>query len=160
MKTVVMEKLDDLDIVARVIRTHFDKYGKTCVVVKNVEESLTDAQRGLYWVWTGIIGADLGNTKDEQHEYFKERYLLNIFINDPENHPEFSGVVDNMKIIKERCPEQYAANRALVMAGVSTMDATKGNMSELLKEVETMARNNSIRLPPPPRDGLLPDWEK
>ena len=160
MKTITMSCLDDLDIVARIARDHFDKYGKTLVVVKNVEESLSEAQRGLYWVWVGVIAADLGNTKDEQHQYFKERYLLKIYINDPENHPEFVGVAENMRIIKERCPEQYAANRALVLAGVSTLDATKENMAELLKEVENMARSNQIRLPAPPRKGLLPESER
>lgn len=159
-KTVIMKALDDLDIAARVIRAHFDKYGETMIVVKNVEETLTDAQRAYYFVLCGIIGADLGNSKDEQHQYFKERYLLNIYINDTDNHPEFIGVVENMRIIKQNCPEVYAANRALVIGGVSTKNATKGNMAELLTEVLTMARNHQIRIPPPPREGLVPDWEK
>jgi hypothetical protein len=160
MRTVEIKNLDDLDILLRVARNHFEKNGQALAVIKNIEESLTDAQRGYYWVLCGIIGNDLGYTKDEMHQTFKERFLLNTFINDTDNHPSFVGVVDNMKIIKERCPEQYAATRELILNGVSTMDATKANMMELLKEVLGVARNHQIKIPLPPRSGLVPDSEK
>ena len=41
-------------------------------------ESITTAQRGLYFVWCGVIGNDLGNSKDEQHQYFDTKFLLSI----------------------------------------------------------------------------------
>ena len=154
MKKIQVKTLDDLDIVLNVSRALFDKKGECEVIVKNIDESITDAQRGLYFLWCGVIGADLGNTKDEQHQYFKERYLLNIYINDPVNHPEFIGIVDNMQVIKANCPEQYAATRALIIGGVSTTAAKKLNMIDLLDEVEGMARSLNIRLPAPPREGL------
>ena len=160
MKTVVVHTLDDLDVVLRVVRAHFDQNGETQVVVKNVDESITDAQRAYHFVLCGIIGADLGNTKDEQHQYFKERFLLNIYINEIENHPEFDGVVDNMRTVKLHCPEQYPAIRKLVIGGVSIKHATKQNMMELLDEEITFARNHQIRLPLPPRDGLIQKREK
>ena len=154
MKKIQVKTLDDLDIVLNVTRALFDKKGEAEVIVKNIDESITDAQRGLYFVWCGVIGADLGNTKDEQHQYFKERYLLNIYINDPVNHPEFIGIVDNMQVIKANCPEQYAATRALIIGGVSITAAKKLNMIDLLDEVDGMARSLNIRLPAPPREGL------
>lgn len=155
MKIVKINSLDDLDILLRVARAQFDSKGSLDVVIKNQDESITSEQWGLYFIWCGVIGADLGNTKDEQHQYFKERYLLRIFINDPVNHPEFIGVVENMKIIKERCPEQYEANRRLVINGVHLRDTTKQNMMDLLNEVDAMARELDIRLPAPPRKGML-----
>ena len=154
MKKIQVKSLEDLDIVLNVSRALFDKKGECEVIVKNIDESITDAQRGLYFVWCGVIGADLGNTKDEQHQYFKERYLLNIYINDPVNHPEFIGVVDNMQVIKANCPEQYAATRALIIGGVSITAAKKLNMIDLLDEVEGMARSLNIRLPAPQREGI------
>ena len=154
MKKIQVKSLNDLDIVLNVTRALFDKKGEAEVIIKNIDESITDAQRGLYFVWCGVIGTDLGNTKDEQHQYFKERYLLNIYINDPVNHPEFIGVVDNMQIIKANCPEQYAATRALIIGGVSITSAKKLNMIDLLDEVDGMARSLNIRLPAPPREGL------
>ena len=160
MKTVVMRTLDDLDVVGRVTRAHWEKYGETCVIIKNVDESITDAQRAYHFVLCGIIGTDLGNSKDEQHQYFKERFLLNIYINDPENHPEFIGVVDNMLTVKQHCPERYPAIRKLVVGGVSIKHATKQNMMELLTEEINFANSHQIRLPAPPREGLVPDWEK
>ena len=160
MKTVVVKTLDDLDVVLRVARSHFDQHGETQVVIKNIDESITDAQRAYHFVLCGIIGADLGNTKDEQHQYFKERFLLNIYIADIENHPEFAGVVENMQTVKKHCPEQYPAIRKLVIGGVSITDATKANMAELLTEEIAFARDHQIRLPAPPRDGLLSEREK
>ena len=158
MKTVIMKTLDDLDVVARVARAHFDKHGETMVVVKNLDESITDAQRAFHFVLCGIIGADLGNTKDGQHQYFKERFLLNIYINDTENHPEFIGVVDNMMTVKKHCPEQYSAIRKLVVGGVSIKDATKANMMELLTEEIGFASDHQIRIPLPPREGLVSNY--
>jgi len=160
MKTVTMHTLDDLDVVARVARAHFDKHGETQVIIKNVDESITDAQRAYHWVLCGIFGADLGYSKDEMHQQLKEKYLLNIYINDPLNHPGFVGVVDNMLTVKKQCPEQYPAIRALVIGGVSIKDATKANMMELLTEEIAFANDHQIRIPLPPRAGLVPDWEK
>jgi len=160
MKTVIVRELDDLDIALRVIRAHHDQHGETQVVIKNVDESITDAQRAYHFVLCGIIGADLGNTKDEQHQYFKERFLLNIYIADIENHPEFIGVVDSMQTVKAHCPEKYPSIRRLVIGGVSIKDATKANMMELLTEEINFANSHQIRIPLPPRSGLVPDFEK
>lgn len=155
MKTISVKKLSDRDIVLNVIGEFYDKYSACEVVVKTLQESLTDQQRKLYFTWMGIIGADLGNSKDEQHQQMKEKFLLKIYIADPENHPEFVGVVDNMQIVRLQCPEQFPALRKLVFGGLSIMDATKKNMIDLLREVEALARSLDIRLPAPERKGMI-----
>jgi len=76
MRKLTVEKLDDLDIVLNVTRAMFDSKGKLHVIVKQFEESFTDEQKGYYFVLCGIIGAELGNSKDEQHQYFKERFSI------------------------------------------------------------------------------------
>ena len=154
MKKVQIRNQEDKAIVSTLIDAHLTFKGECEVIIKNIDESITDAQRSLYFVWCGVIGADLGNTKDEQHQYCKERYLLNIYIDDPENHPEFKGVAENMNIIKQQCPDEFWPLRRLVLDGLTIRTATKENMIELLNEVEGMARGLDIRLPAPPRDGL------
>jgi hypothetical protein len=160
MKTIDMRTLTDLDIVLRVGRDHLEKHGECRVVIKHIEETLTDAQRAYHWVLSGIIGADTGATKNDQHKYFKEHFLLNIYINDPENHPESIGVVDHMQVVKKNCPEQYQYVRGLVLKGVSLKDATKTNLMELLTEEINFANQHQVRIPLPPRSGLIPDSER
>ena len=154
MKKIKIESLEQLDKAVEIARTYFMKKPPIDVVVKQHSESLTDSQRGLYWQWVRVIAADLGNTDIEQHEYFKERFFVNIYIADPDNHPAFIGVAENMKIVREQCPEQYPSIRQLVMKAVSHLDATKENMQQALREVENFAHGYQVRLPAPPREGL------
>jgi hypothetical protein len=155
MKTVEMKSLDDLDVLLRVARTQFEAHGNLSISIKNLDESLREAQRGLYWVFVGVVGADLGNTKEEQHRIYKEMFLLNIYLHDPENHSEFVDLVENLKIIRENSPEQYPMVRKWVVDKISHMDATKDNMTEYLKEIENHATGLQIRLPAPDRKGII-----
>lgn len=155
MKRFVVSHVDDLDNPFRFARDHLGAKGKVDIIVKNHDESLRDAQKGLYWRWVGVISADLGYTKEELHEQYKERYLLNIYINDPDNHPDLVNVVKNMMVVKTKAPEEYPYVRKLVMNGISHLDATKENMQEYLKEVEANAISLQVRLPAPERKGLM-----
>lgn len=155
MKRIVINTLDDLDIAFQVTRKLFDVKGICDVVVKDHSASITEAQRGLYWTWISVIAKDQGYSKIELHERYKERVFLNIYIEDQDNHPLFNDeTVQSMKIIKEKAPEQYPTLRALVLNGVSHLDATKENMMEVLKAVESDAIRMQVRLPVAPREGL------
>jgi len=155
VKKIEVKELDDLDICLKVIRTQFDLKGKQEVTVKNWKESLNDAQRGCYWWWIGYIATDLGNTKEEMHRIYKEQFLLNIFLGDPDNHPEFTELVNNMLALKEGLPERFEFFRNLVIDGLSHLDATVKNMRDLLTEVSNHAAGLDIRLPAPKRRDLI-----
>ena len=155
MKKVTVEKLDDLDIVLRVTRAMFDAQGKIEVIVKKFERNLSSEQRGLYWMWMGVIGAEIGNTKEEQHSYYKERYLINIYIHDTEGHPGFAEMAESIKAIKADNPKEYNHIKSQVIRLVSTTNATVKNMTEYLNEIENHARSLNIKLPMPEMKGLL-----
>ena len=155
MKTLSMKSLDDLDSILLVAREEYEKHGDRQVVIKKLTESISEAQRGLYWWWLKYIGAEHGNSKDEQHMIFKEQFLLRIYLNDVENHHEFADLVKNMQIIKHKAPEQYPTIRAFVIRETHIADATVENMKDYLKEIEAHARDYQIRLPAPDRDGLI-----
>ena len=147
--------LDDLDSCMDMIRAQFDEHGPQEVTSKNFKETLNSAQRGCYWWWLGYIGKHLGSTKEEIHRVYKEKFLLNIFLGDPDGHPEFAELVQNMNILKKNLPNKYEYFRSMVIDGISHMDASVKNMSDLLTEVSSHARELNIRLPAPKRNDLI-----
>ena len=154
MDLISVKSPADKQAVSLTIDAYLTMNGECDVTVKKLDESLTDAQRKLYWVWCKIIGDSQGNTKTEQHWIFKKRFLLKIYVSDPDNHPEFVGVIGNMQTIKVQCPEQFPAMRKLVYSGLSITKAKKHNMIDMLNDVEAFSRDNNIRLPAPERKGL------
>jgi len=155
LKTLSLKTLDDLDVILRVARSEFETHGDRRVVIKKLSESVSEAQWGHYWWWTVIIGNEHGNTKKEQHRIFKEQFLLRIYLNDPDGHPEFSELVENMKIIKGKAPDQYPAIRDFVINETHIRDASVDNMREYLNEIAGHARDFQIQLPAPEREGLI-----
>lgn len=154
MKKISVKSLDDLDIVLRVVRSQFEEHGARTVVIKKLTASVKEEQRGLYWRFLSVIAGDIGNTKEEQHRIYKELFLLNIYLHDPENHPEFVELVDNMRLIRDQAPEQYKVVREFVIDNVSHMDATVTNMRDYLIEIENHARGLQIMLPANTREGV------
>jgi hypothetical protein len=154
-KKIDVSSLDDLDAVLRILRQRFDTSGRQTVIISNYERNISSEQRGLYWMWLGVISSELGDTKDELHKVFKERFLLNIFLADIDNHQDFAGLTENMRVVKKLAPDQFPAIRSFVMSQLSIMDATTTNMSQYLKEIENEAINMRIRLPLPELQGLL-----
>jgi hypothetical protein len=133
------------------IRDEFERLGEIGVTVKGRKESLSEGQRGYYWLCTGIIAKELGLTKEEQHLYFKEKFLLNIILGDPSNHPEFQQLVENLKIVRTKAPEQYPAIREWVISKISHLDATQDNMVDLITHVLSFGFDKKIALPEPKR---------
>jgi hypothetical protein len=145
---------DDLEIAAKIARHRFETQGKLTVIIKKYERNISDEQRSLYWMWLGVM-TELGSTKEELHKGFKERFLLNIYLADLDNHPVFTGLAENMLIVRRKAPEQYPAIRVFVMAQLSIMDATIDNMRQYLTEIENEARSLRIKLPMPEMQGLI-----
>jgi len=154
MKKITMTKHEDLDAILYVARSMFDSTGPLDVTIKKHAKDLSAEQRGLYWMWVGIIGAEIGNTKDEQHLIFKERFLISIYARDPEGHPGFAEMATSIKALKNERPEEYKHIREQVIRLVSITDATIDNMTVYLNEIESEARNLRIQLPMPDFRGM------
>lgn len=155
MKSITIDKLADLDILLRVARTLFESQGKLTVIVKKYERDISAEQRGLYFQWVGIIGSELGYTKDECHNLYKERFLANIFLADPENHQQFCDAVAAMRDVKNSYELAYVTIRKYILAELSITKATTKNMSAYMEEIENDARGLNIRLPLPEDKGII-----
>lgn len=155
MKKVTVENLNDLDIVLNVTRAMHEAQGKLQVIIKKFAPNLSEEQRGLYFKWMGEIGAELGNTKEEQHRHYKERFLLNIYIQDTEGHPGFAEMAASIRAIKQDNPQEYKHIRNQIIDLVSITSASVDNMRDYLKEISNDARNLNIRLTIPEMKGLV-----
>ena len=63
-RRLAIEQLERLDLKGPILMT-----------VKPYKEKRSTAQNSLYWLWLGIIGADLGNNKDEIHAVMAHKFL-------------------------------------------------------------------------------------
>jgi len=154
MKKIEMKTLDDLDIVLRVARTIYEAQGPLDIIIKKHSRDLSAEQRALYWMWMGVIGAEIGNTKEEQHQVFKERFLIGIYIRDTVGHPGFAEMAASIKALKYDRPNEYHSIRAQVLRLVSITDASVENMTEYLNEIQAEARSLNIKLPMPETRGI------
>lgn len=110
-------------------------------------------QNKLYWKWITIIGNELGYTKEEMHELYKERLLIPIFIRDNEGFAEMVGAVKAVRGRKMK--EQADILKREIIRLTSTTDCTTAQFAEYLTDIERDAANLSIILPHP--DDLY--WE-
>jgi len=148
-RTITVQTQQDISIVSNVCAAMLDKDGKLSVTVKKYDETLSDKQRRIYFKWAGIIGGELGYTKDEQHLILKERFLLNIFLGDFDNHNHYT-LMDgwkNLLIVKDARPDLYDGLYQSILASVSIMDASITNMREYLNEIDNLPQGLGIVLP-------------
>lgn len=146
----------DITICQNVIADEFARHGERLVRIISLDESFTERQRGLYWRWCEAIAGKTGETKIDVHERLKERYLINIYLADPDNHQDIVSVVEPMRIIRNQAPAMYGPIRDYVMRSISHLAATKKNMTEYLQCIESDAISQQIALPyPPEKENLL-----
>lgn len=161
MKKIKVLKLTDIDIVLNVTRALFDKKGECEVVVKNIKESLSDKQRGLYWVWIKYVYEYTGDTPLEFHERYKETVFFNTYLADSENHVDLVEAVAAMKESRKAMdPKNYATIRRCIMKECSHLNATVDNMRVVLKQLESDAISLGVKLPAPPSMDYLVEPNK
>ena len=99
-------------------------------------------QNAYYWSILTIIGNDLGMTKDEMHEVYKEKFLVPIFCRDDRGYADMCGAVHALNEGKNRAWK-------MVLEMTSTTQCNTKQMSEYLDDVQHHATSLGIRLPAP-----------
>jgi hypothetical protein len=117
------------------------------IIIREAKKDISAEQRGLYFKWMGIIGEELGMTKDAMHEQSKERHLVPIFIRDDIEYAEMVSSLDavramGMKEEADRLWRHIVKETSITKAGIK-------QMSEFMNEVEREAAGLAIRLPHP-----------
>lgn len=102
-------------------------------------------QYNLMWKWEGIIASELGDTKEDQHEWSKLNFLLPIFYRDD---PQFAATLDAIDECKARGMAEQAKNmKRVVVSLTSTLRCNKKQLTEFMDCLERHAKSLNIRLP-------------
>jgi len=115
------------------------------VIIKPHKKDRSLDQNALYWKWLTVIAADLGETKEDVHERYKGKYLVNIYERD---NPEYAEMVQSIRTIwRQGMKKEATALRNSIVSLTSTATATVPQMSEYMNAVEQDAIKLGIRLP-------------
>lgn len=120
------------------------------VLIRPYHKDRSAAQNSLYWKWMTIIGADLGESKDEVHENFKDKWLVSLYERDD---PDYAEMIQSLRSVWQQGMKKEALDlRKRIVALTSTTTATVAQMSEYMQEIENFAVTLGIKLPCPDED--------
>lgn len=120
------------------------------VTIAEYKKDRSAAQNSLYWAWltdcqNTTCNEQAGRTKDEWHDEFKEKSLLNIYIRDNVN-----GTAETMAALYEvklNCDvDVYSSMRNFVIKNISTTDANVTQFTEYLTDIERFCQTVGIQL--------------
>ncbi len=98
-------------------------------------------------MWEGVIGKDLGESKDEVHRRHKESFLLPILERDDAG---FAVMMETVRDLYRKGQQAQARQAHRVIVDLSsTTRLNVEQMTEFLNEIEQEARGLNIRLPYP-----------
>ena len=117
------------------------------VKVQSLSETRSIRQNSLYWEWVTIIAKEIGNTKEEQHEDFKSRILVPIFIRDDE---EFATMWHSLRDVwRAGLKDEAQALRKKIIKMVSTTHCSTKQMAEYMGQIDIESASLHINLPRP-----------
>lgn len=117
------------------------------VIIRDAKKDRTAAQNSLYWMWLTIIASELGNTKDDQHTYYKKQILVHIYERDDASYAEMLEAVRRVHRQGNKKDAQHLAD--MIVELTSTTRADVGQFTEYLNDIEKDAFGKGITLPHP-----------
>ena len=119
--------------------------GKPLVVrIDQKQETLSSAQRRLYWLWMTEYGKQRGLDKEESAAFFKYKYLSIIYNRDKVG--EYPETFRTIRELKKAGASQYEALRQFVANRISITEATTKQMAEFLTDIEMWCLKDGVRL--------------
>ena len=119
--------------------------GKPLVVrIDQKQETLSSAQRRLYWLWMTEYGKQRGLDKEESAAFFKYKYLSIIFSRD--NVGEYPETFKVMRDLKKSGVSEYEPLRQFVSNRMSITEATTKQMAEFLTDIEMWCLKDGVKL--------------
>ena len=150
MKTAVFTIKDHSDITKTMsyLHTNYTKANfenKPLVVrIDQKEETLSHAQRRLYWLWMTEYGRQRGLDKEEASAFFKYKYLSIIYNRDKVG--EYPETFKVMRELKESGSSGYEPLRQFVSNRMSITEATTKQMAEFLTDIEMWCLKDGVKL--------------
>ena len=146
--TLVIKSFEEVGrAIAYMHRHHADALndGKPLVVrIDQKQETLSSAQRRLYWLWMTEYGRQRGLDKEEASAFFKYKYLSIIYNRD--NVGEYPETFRVMRDLKNSGSSGYEPLRQFVSNRMSITEATTKQMAEFLTDIEMWCLKDGVRL--------------
>lgn len=118
--------------------------GKPLIVTISTKQmDRSTAQNRLYWKWLTQFADHIGSTKEEQHTFFKRKFLISIFNRDDAEYAEMCRAIAALK--KNEC-EEYKVIADHVIKLTSTSKATVKQMNEYLNQIEVFCLMHGAKL--------------
>ena len=114
------------------------------VVIDQKQETLSHAQRRLYWLWMTEYGNQKGLDKEEASAFFKYKYLSIIYNRD--NVGEYPETFRVMRDLKKLGSSGYEPLRQFVANRISITEATTKQMAEFLTDIEVWCLKDGVKL--------------
>ena len=133
--------------IAYMHRHHADALsdGKPLVVrIDQRQETLSGAQRRLYWLWMTEYGKQRGLDKEEASAFFKYKYLSIIYNRD--NVGEYPETFKVIRDLRESRNPGYEPLRQFVSNRMSITEATTKQMAEYLNDIEMWCLKDGVKL--------------
>jgi hypothetical protein len=118
------------------------------LVTREHRKDRSAAQKGLYFIWVGVIANELGETKDDIHLRCKRQFLVPIYMrDDPYGYGSMMmTVLDVHRLgLKVKAKQQTAQ----IVKLTSTNDANVDQFREYLDDIEKYYITLGIILPHP-----------
>ena len=146
--TFVIKVFDDVGRAIAYMHKHHANAvndGKPLVVkIDQKEETLSHAQRRLYWLWMTEYGKQRGLDKEEASAFFKYKYLSIIYNRD--NVGEYPETFKVMRDLKNSGSSGYEPLRQFVSNRMSITEATTKQMAEFLTDIEMWCLKDGVKL--------------
>jgi hypothetical protein len=114
------------------------------IIIQPKEEKRRDCQNRLMWLWITDFSSETGNTKEEIHLSFKERFAVPIFTRDDEGYAAMVSAVKSVR--KQGMAQEADALKKTIVSLTSTTDFTVKQMAEYLHDIELEAANRCVQL--------------
>ena len=117
------------------------------VVIRDHKKDRSAEQNSLLWKWYTLIANELGESKEDVHERYKDKFLVNIYERDC---PDFAEMIQSLRAVwTSGMKVEAVALRKKIVSLSSTTTATVAQMTEYLQEIERDAAKMAIMLPHP-----------
>ena len=146
--TFVIKAFDDVGrAIAYMHKHHANALNDSKPLVVRIDqkqETLSSAQRRLYWLWMTEYGKQRGLDKEEASAFFKYKYLSIIYNRD--NVGEYPETFKVMRDLKKSGASEYEPLRQFVSNRMSITEATTKQMAEFLTDIEMWCLKDGVRL--------------
>ncbi|MFB6349456.1 hypothetical protein ACFBZI_08485 [Moraxella sp. ZJ142] len=116
------------------------------VIITDKDETRSQAQNRLYWLWLHYLQSQTGQGDADWHLYYKRNLLAKIYARDD---GEMAMLFEQMRTLRHQADYEKTVALPMTKHFLSTTKASTSQFSEYLNQIEVDAYSKGILLPTP-----------